>query len=150
MTINKQTSFIPVLTVMVDYVGVSFLWLADHPEETGVGSLASNALSYDPDAPLSEALWRKFADWALEFHHTAFYSEKFNADHWDWPDYHARGLQLSRWLKAEVGDTYRVVYDKPCEDPDHRIHERTEILANGDTAVLPPLGTAAFLRAHDF
>jgi len=30
------------------------------------------------------------------------------------------------------------VYDKPCEDPNHRVDERTEILADGTLLPLPP------------
>ncbi len=37
-----------------------------------------------------------------------------------------------------MGDAYRVVYEKPCEDPNYRIDERTEILANGELVPLPP------------
>ena len=45
---------------------------------------------------------------------------------------------MSRWLKEEVGDAYRVVYDKPCEDPNHQIEERIEILADDGLLPLPP------------
>jgi len=139
MTTNHETPFIPILTIMVDYGGAPFLWLADSPEDTGIGLLCSNGLHYYEDNPLSIELWRKFAKWVLEFHHTAFYSEKFNSDHWDWLDYHKRGLELARLLKEEVGDKYRVVYDKPFEDPNGCINERTEILATGELLSLPPL-----------
>ena len=144
--------FIPVLTVMVDYGNAPFLWLVDSPEEGGIGGNLCDGTSWDESFPMSEGLWRKFADWAIEFDRTAFYSDKFNADGWDWLAFHARGLQLSRWLKEEVGDAYRVVYDKPCEDPNHHIDERTEILADGTLLPLPPFrspfdATAARARA---
>ena len=62
-----------------------------------------------------------------------------DANNWDWLKFHALGIKLARWLKEEVGDAYRVVYYKPCEDPNHRIDERTEILAEGALLPLPPL-----------
>ena len=37
-----------------------------------------------------------------------------------------------------MGDAYRVVYAKPCEDPNHRLDERREILADGALIPLPP------------
>lgn len=55
----------------------------------------------------------------------------FDGDGWDWIAFHARGLQLSRWLKEEVRDAYHVIYYKPCEDPNHCIDQCTEILADG-------------------
>jgi hypothetical protein len=123
---------------MVDYGNAPFLWLLDKPEGGGIGGNLCDGTSWDKSFPISEGLWQKFANWAIEFDQTSFYSENFNADSWDWLAFHARGHQLSRWLKAEVGDAYRVIYDKPCEDPNHRIDERTEILADGTPLVLPP------------
>ena len=60
------------------------------------------------------------------------------ADDWDWPAFHARGLQLSRWLKEEVGGAYRVVYLKYGSDPNRSLSERTEVLADGSLQPLPP------------
>lgn len=45
----------------------------------------------------------------------------FDDSGWDWFAFHARGLQLSHRLKEEAGDAYRVIYDKPYEDPNQRI-----------------------------
>ncbi len=135
---EKTVRFVSVLTVMVDYGNAPFLWLADRPEEAGVGGLLCDGTSWDKSLPMSEGLWQKFSNWAIEFDRTSFYSENFNTDSWDWIAFHARGMQLSRWLKDEVGPAYRVVYVKPCEDPNHRIDERTEILAGGGRLVLNP------------
>lgn len=139
MSNTESSPFVPVLTVMVDYGNAPFLWLVDRPEGGGVGGNVCDGTSWDESFPMSEGLWQKFANWAIEFDQTAFYSESFNADGWDWIAFHTRGMQLSRWLKEEVGDVYRVVYDKPCEDPNHQIEERIEILADGGLLPLPPL-----------
>ncbi len=124
---DKTVRFVSVLTVMVDYGNAPFLWLADSPEENGVGALLCAGTSWDKSYPMSDGLWQKFSDWAIEFDRTSFFSENFNADSWDWIAFHARGMQLSQRLKDEVGPAYRVVYDKPCEDPNRRIDERVEI-----------------------
>ncbi len=131
-----NAAFVPVLTVMVDYGNAPFLWLAVGPDEGRVGPNLCDGTYWDESFPMSEGLWQKLADWAIEFDRTAFYSDNFDADGWDWIAFHARGMQLSRWLKEEVGDAYRVVYYKPYEDPNHRIDERTEILADGGLAPL--------------
>ncbi len=122
---------------MVDYGNAPFLWLVDRPGATGIGGNICDGTSWDESCPMSEALWRKFADWACEFDRTAFYSDDYDADDWDWIAFHAVGLQLARRLKKEVGEAYRVVYDKPCEDPNCWLDERTEILAGGKLGSLP-------------
>lgn len=137
--VSRGNLFIPILTVMVDYGNAPFLWLVDRPDQGGVGGSLCDGTSWDKSFPMSEGLWRKLADWANEFDRTSFYSDNSDAAAWDWIAFHARGRQLSRWLKEEVGDAYRVVYEKPAEDPNHRIDERTEILANGGLVLLPPI-----------
>ena len=133
-----SASFTPVLTVMAEYGNAPFLWLVERPDQGGVGPNLCDGSFWDESFPMSEGLWCKFADWAVEFDRTAFYSDAFNADDWDWPAFHARGLQLTRWLKEEVGAAYRVVYYKPFEDPNHRIGRRAEILTDGTLLPLPP------------
>ena len=53
-------------------------------------------------------------------------------------------MQLSRWLKEEVGDAYRVVYIKDGADPNCLIDERTELLATGSLCTLPPFQNLNF------
>lgn len=136
---TEKTPFVPVLTVMVDYGNAPFLWLVDQPDQGCIGPNCCDGTSWDESLPMSEGLWRRFADWAIEFDCTAFYSDDFSGDDWGWPAFHARGLQLSRLLKEEVRGAYRVVYGKPVEDPNHRIDRLTEILAGGELMPLPPL-----------
>ena len=142
MNNEEDADFVPILTVMVDYGNAPFLWLIDCVDKGGVGANVCDGVCWDDSCPMSEGLWREFADWALEFDGTSFYSDSSDADGWDWIAFHARGLHLSRRLKEEVGNAFRVVYDKPCEDPNHRVGERTEILADGGLASLPPLSSS--------
>lgn len=135
---TEKTTFIPVLTVMVDYGNAPFLWLVSDPTQRGIGPNWVDGSGWGASYPMSYGLWRKFADWAIEFDRTSFFSDDFNADDWDWPAFHERGLQLSRLLKEEVGGAYRVIYDKPVEDPNQEINERTEILADGSYLPHPP------------
>lgn len=123
------TPFVPILTVSPDYGNAPFLWLTDKPN-IGSGCLCDGSY-YDDSFPMSEGLWRKFADWAIEFDRTAFYSDAFDDTDWDWIAFHARGLELARWLKEEVGTAYRVVYSKPIEDPNHCRETSCGVLADG-------------------
>ena len=131
---------IPVLTVMADYGNAPFLWLVDAPHQAGVGRNICDGTGWDDGCLLSEGLWRKFADWAIEFDRTSFYSDDFDSSGWDWEAFHERGLRLTRWLKEEVGDAYRVIYQKPGEDPNCRMDERREVMSDG---TLPELGSRA-------
>lgn len=136
MNNTESTSFVPLLTVMVDYGNAPFLWLVNSPDEHGVGGNLCDGTYWDASFPMPEDLWQKFADRAIEFDRTAFYSDNFDANDWDWIAFHARGLQLAHWLKEEVGDAYRIVYKKPYEDPNHCFAERIEILVNGEVVQL--------------
>jgi len=138
MISTESSGFVPILTVMVDYGFAPFLWLVDSPDRGGIGGWFSDGTSWDDSCPMSEGLWQKFADWAIEFDRTRFYSDSFDDSDWDWLAFHARGLHLSHWLKEDVGEAYRVVYKKPGEDPNHRIDERRELLVDGTLVPLPP------------
>lgn len=118
MSNTDPVSFVPVLTVMPDYGMAPFLWLVDRPDEGDVGVNICGGDTWDESYPMSEGLWRKFADWAIAFDRTQFYFDDYDADGWDWLAYHALGLQLARWLKEEVGDAYRVVYLVPQRKPE--------------------------------
>ena len=108
-------AFVPKLTVMADYGNAPFLWLADSPDMRGTGGNLCDGVGWDESFPMSEDLWRKFADWAISFDKTRFDLSGY-AEGWNWEGFHNRGLLLAQLLKNEVGDRYRVVYEKPWED----------------------------------
>ncbi len=130
-TTNIKAAFVPLLTVFPEYGNAPFLWIIRSPEQGGVGWNLCDGLYWDDSFPLSEGLWTKFVDWVVDYERAALHSDEREAAVWDWTAFHLRGMQLSRWLKEEVGEAYRVAYYKPCEDPNHHVDERTEILAGG-------------------
>lgn len=136
MTNAPIEPFIPVLTVMVDYGNAPFLWLRRSADDQTVGGLICDGVDYDDDCPMSEGLWREFTPWACAFDGTEFYRDDYVADDWDWLAFHARGLQLAHRLKQEVGETHRVIYDKPVEDPNMCMEERREIFLDGTLQTL--------------
>jgi hypothetical protein len=99
---NKTEPFVPVLHVMVDYGNAPFLWRLSSPDQRGVGPNVCDGTYWDENDPLSEGLWRKFADWAIEFDRSTFYLDDESMDDWDWLSFHARGMQLTHWLKEEA------------------------------------------------
>lgn len=87
--------------------------------------------------PLLTSLWRDFARWSTEFELAPREDDDFSRPVlMDWPSFHARGLELARRLKDEVGEI-RVIYSKPIEDPLHAEHEHVESMAGGATKALP-------------
>lgn len=54
-----------------------------------------------------------------------------------WRSFHKLGLELSLRLKQELGDTVRIIYEKPFGDPDKAKDDRREILSNGTLLPLP-------------
>ena len=139
MSGDDSLPFVPILTVLPE-VGGPFIWIVERPDQGGVGPCLCDTMGWDGMLPLSEGLFLKFWDWEVALDSAikdAGYGDDLGDD-WNWPAFHARGMQLSCWLKEEVGAAYRVVYMKASEDPNRRIDERTEILADGTLLPLPP------------
>ncbi len=141
-TETTQQAFVPILTVLPEYGNAPFLWIVTTPEQRGVGPNISDGNWWDENQPMSEGLWQKFADWVNEFDRSELYYSNYPASDWDWEAFHERGLQLTRWLKEDVGDAYRVIYLKPGEDPNRALDSRREILSDGTWLALPPLKRA--------
>jgi hypothetical protein len=141
----STTPFVPILTVLAE-VGGPFIWIVRRPEDGGVGPCLCDSMGWDESYPLSKGLFQKFADWAVTFDDASRVVGYTNdlEDDWDWIAFHARGMQLSRWLKEEVGEAYRVVYVKYGADPNYQIDERIEFLADGNICALPPLRNSYF------
>ncbi|WP_281704856.1 hypothetical protein [Aeromonas taiwanensis] len=134
-----HTAFIPFLTVMVDYGWTPFLWLKESPDEPSYVSYCECIGDiYCEDDLISEELWALFSPWAREFDQTMYNSHALDPEHWNWEAFHARGLQLTRLLKAEVGDSYRVLYLKPYEGPTFKEDEYREVLADGTIVPFHP------------
>lgn len=139
LTMSDNSDFIPVLTVLPER-GPAYIWIVRRPDQGGVGPNLCDLMGWDDRFPMSYGLWQKFSDWAVEFElvcSEAGFSNDVDDD-WDWLAFHARGMHLARWLKEEVGDSYRVVYYKPYQDPNHTLDERTEILTDGSLLPLEP------------
>ncbi|RNF33988.1 hypothetical protein [Paracoccus methylarcula] len=142
---------IPTLTVMPDFGMGPFLWV-NGPEDNslGVGGNCCDATGRCGSHPMSDDLFEAFKEWIFEFESASWRPLEANgdSDDWerhalkepelilDWNSFHARGLELARRLKAEVGANFRVVYEKPMEDPQRRIDEWREIRDDGSVVVL--------------
>ena len=141
MSEHQRTAPTPILTIRPARGG-SFLWMQRNFDEPGLGSCLCGSTWWSASLPFSEELLQKLFDWWKEWADVfdAYSPERPEEEisRWDWLAFHARGLQLARWLKEEVGAAYRVVYEKaPC-DPNRAWEKRRETLADGTLAALPP------------
>lgn len=123
------------ITIMPDFGMGAFAWQKDAADKsTAVGPNIADVVSgfEHTDYTVSKALQADFAAWALWFESEAVGDRRFAMD---WGRFHRQGIALARWLKAELGDQVRVVYDVPVEDPSYRTYRgydvRTEILNGG-------------------
>jgi hypothetical protein len=133
------SNFVPVITVFSEYISAPCLWLLSSPDEYGVGQNIYDDGEWSASLPMTFELWQKFMDWAIDFANKEIILDEPLTVRWDWNAFHERGLQLSRCLKQELGNAYRVVYLKSGEDPDSQIEKRREILADGRLIELPYL-----------
>lgn len=107
-----------VYTVMADCGVGEFLWKKETDETCLIGGNHFCMMdSADGQDLISEGLFNKMWDWAKEFMDGQ--PDDFFAP-WqiDWDQFNARGIELARLLKEELGDTAFVQYVRPDEDPD--------------------------------
>lgn len=131
-----------IYTIMPDYGGAYGWIIRDGDETHGVGPNHADTTGWYGDHPISDELQRDFREWQIRFEREVapwrqghpLYDLSFN---WAW--FHARGLELCRRLKQELGDVVRIVYIKASEDPDSDVEHRREILLDGSLKLLPTL-----------
>lgn len=151
LLVEEQTAR-PILTVMADLGIGPLLWLNWNGDDArGVGGRCCDAGYRCGIHPMSDTLSDAFGKWIAEFQN-AHWTEGTLVNRDDpisdylvrpkiilnWPDFHTRGLELAQRLKEEVGAAFRVIYEKPREDPARRIDERREVLDDGSVVPLAP------------
>jgi hypothetical protein len=129
---NPQTIY-----TMLPEHGGAYGWIIKDGDETyGVGPNHACTTGWYGDHPISDELHQAFREWQTRFERdVAPWREEPPPFDWTW--FHARGLELCRRLKQELGDAARIVYIKASEDPDHLMDERREILRDGSLRLLP-------------
>lgn len=109
------------ITIMADF-GSAYAWLNDTASEVAhIGPNIADAGGFDKKYGVPAVLEEQLAAWIRRFERDAFDPS------FDWNGFHQEGIALCRHLKRQWGETYRVVYQKPREDPNHAINKRTEV-----------------------
>lgn len=133
----------PVITIMPDFGGAPYAWIKRSGDiGHGVGGNFADAVGWFLGDPiphtLHESLWQwsvRLADFDMRC------ADISDPDRWHafpWAKFHRDGLRLAKQVKAQLGQKYAVIYEKPYEDPGRETHERREIGITGQ--VLPRLG----------
>jgi Circularly permutated YpsA SLOG family len=120
-------------TIMADVGGV-YGWLryADEPIHA-LGRHCGDAIEgWFGEHRVADATETALADWQRRFESALAHPDTF-----DWPAFHAQGLELARLVKQEFRTRARVIYQKPVQDPRHRLDERQEISLEGALLRLP-------------
>jgi hypothetical protein len=142
----------PTIRIMAEFGNGAWAW--EGTSRAGPFKFIADA-SYGPVGySISEDLKRDFAEWAIEYDRNGFEpresgsqelelvrviyglteeevaervaAEKANAGPpFDWLSFNERGLALAKRLYAELGGRVDVFYEKPAEDPNHKVNERT-------------------------
>jgi hypothetical protein len=114
-----------VITVMPDYGMGPYAWekpASDHTPYVGLCvATAVDKLETEDGTTITDELHAAFVEWTGDFEQFAERPE------FDWKAFHVRGAELSHRLKLELGKRFRVLYHKPCEDPEHEVDAYVEI-----------------------
>ena len=126
-----------IYTITPEYGG-AYCWIIRNGDESqGLGpNHASSLFGWGGDHPISDGLQTKFEDWQLLFERDVPLWVEVDTD-FDWKAFHERGLELCFWLKQEIGDAARIIYEKPFADPDKAMDDRREVLKDGTLLPLP-------------
>lgn len=124
---------------MPDFGNGPFLWINRSGDDTqGVGPNCCSFQATCEYHPMSDALIDDFSAWVAEFERAEWMTGRAGDKlALDWTRFHEAGVKLAARLKTEVGNRFRVIYEKPHEDLGRRCEERREILNDGRIVSLP-------------
>ncbi len=124
------------LTIMPDFGG-AYCWAIHGDAETygGVGWCTGLPMVRKGMRMREHPLQAEFEAWQDEFEKGA--NTCWDKCKLDWRLFHTEGIGLARRLKASLGDSVRVIYEKPCEDELREMWERREVMLDGYLMDLP-------------
>ena len=115
------------ITIMPDYGMAPYAWLREEKKGRGVGGTIADASGgFSEEYGVSKELEKDFAEWANYFENNVdCCSDNYD---FDWETFHQKGMELAKRLNDEIGHRFNIVYEKPMEDPNRKIDERSLIL----------------------
>ena len=133
-----MTAVRAIYTLMPEYGG-AFDWVhtADPTSDyTYLGGGPQIAEVWDEVHRMYETLEGALQRWHGDFERADLLNEE-SAAAFDWARFHRDGLALARRVRAMLGPQFRVVYEKPHEDPHCAVDERREVMPDGSLRSMP-------------
>ena len=124
------------ITIMPDYGGAYCWWSEGEESETKgwVGHFGGLPRVRIGTKLRPNVLEQEFYEWQSEFENMDCSPDAWSK--FDWQSFHREGTRLARKLKRQQGEKYRVIYEKPSEDPGSQRNERREVLLDGSLLLL--------------
>ncbi len=118
-----------IYTIMPEYAG-AYGWI-NRTKEPGLGACCADSEEWSGDHPISSELHESLTSWQREYECAEIRDDLDRIAVLEWREFHQRGITLCQQLKKELGESVRLHYVKPIEDPNYFVQERSEILADG-------------------
>ena len=99
---KQETSERETVIIMADFGMGPYAWKG--------GNIADASGGFPPEYGVSKELEAEFADWVTKF------ECDYDKPDFDWEVFNRRGIELSRKLKKEIGDRFKIEYHIPIED----------------------------------
>lgn len=109
---------------MADFGNGPYAWIKNASDDSSyVGVNIADAVSgFSVKLLVSEALESDFRHWVINF------ENNYDDPDFDWGEFNSCGEDMTRRLSSELKWKYRIIYEKPCEDPGHEDRRKIEVL----------------------
>jgi hypothetical protein len=122
------------ITIMADIGNGPYAWIKDASDDSRyVGPMIADAYSGFGGKPLvSDALEMEFRHWIIYFENYCYdcNADPYISSTFDWMEFNRQGKEMARCLYLELNGKYKIIYQKPSEDPGSEEYRKVEILPN--------------------
>jgi hypothetical protein len=122
------------ITIMADIGNGPYAWIKVASDESRyVGSMIADAYSgFGGDPLVSDALEMEFRHWIIYFENYCYdcNADPYISSTFDWMEFNRQGKEMARCLYLELNGKYKIIYQKPSEDPGSEEYRKVEILPN--------------------
>ena len=111
------------ITIMADFGNGPYAWIKGTADESNyVGrNIADACTGFGDELSVSDELEMDFMNWVV------YFEKNYNNPNYDWIEFNRQGVEMAKRLYLELNGIYRVIYEKPIEDPGHETQRQIEI-----------------------
>ncbi len=103
------------ITIMADFGNGPYAWLKssfDISEYVGI-NIADAVSGFGDELSVSDELEMDFMNWIF------YFENNYHKPDYDWTEFNRLSAEMSKRLALELNGIYRIIYQKPIEDPDY-------------------------------